>query len=184
MNKYEELKKKQSNEFNKFPIAFAFSDEQLKEGLKKLGLNENDTDKVVGLGNGGFIKKTDIENYKKLSEKFYKEFKEAIAEDKTGENFIKDMFEYELANHEYGYTFEINDTLEAIGITLDEIDNSDNLRKGLDLALEKYIHIENTQETEDEEEDEIWKLEIYLKTKKLKRIYLFKMKKKREKNMK
>lgn len=33
MNRYDELKEKQQNEFNSFPVAFAFSDEQFKEGV-------------------------------------------------------------------------------------------------------------------------------------------------------
>lgn len=147
MNRYRELKDRQAKEFSEFPIAFAFSDEQVKEGLKKLGLNENDTDKVTGIGAGGFIKKTDVKKYIELSKRFYRELKEAIAEDKTGESFIKDMFDYELANHEYGYTKELDDTLEAIGITIEEINNNDNLRNGLKLALEEY-------EKEEEEENE------------------------------
>lgn len=147
MNRYRELKDKQSEEFAKFPIAFAFSDEQVKEGLKKLGLNENDIDKVTGIGAGGFIKKTDVEKYVGLSKKFHTELKKAIEEDKTGEFFIKDMFDYELANHEYGYTMEVDDTLAAIGITIEEINNNDNLKNGLKLALEEY-------EKEEEEENE------------------------------
>lgn len=149
MNRYRELKNKQSEEFAKFPIAFAFSDEQVKEGLKKLGLNENDIDKVTGIGAGGFIKKTDVEKYVELSKRFHRELKEAIAEDKTGELFIKDMFDEELANHEYGYTMELDDTLEALGITIDEINNNDNLRNGLRLALEVYNR-ENEQEGEEQ----------------------------------
>lgn len=147
MNRYRELKDKQSEEFAKFPIAFAFSDEQVKEGLKKLGLNENDIDKVTGIGAGGFIKKTDVEKYVGLSKKFHTELKKSIEEDKTGEFFIKDMFDYELANHEYGYTMDLDDTLAAIGITIEEINNNDNLRNGLKLALEEY-------EKEEEEENE------------------------------
>lgn len=153
MNRYRELKNKQSEEFSKFPIAFAFSDEQVKEGLKKLGLNENDIDKVTGIGAGGFIKKTDVEKYVELSKRFHRELKEEIEKDKTGEFFIKDMFSYELANHEYGYTMELDDTLQAIGITIEEINNNENLKNGLRLALEKYDR-ENDKEEEEENEQE------------------------------
>lgn len=153
MNSYRELRNKQSEEFAKFPIAFAFSDEQVKEGLKKLGLNENDIDKVTGIGAGGFIKKTDVEKYVELSKKLHRELKEAIAEDKTGELFIKDMFDEELANHEYGYTMELDDTLEALGITIEEINSNDNLKNGLKLALERYER-ENSEEEEEENEQD------------------------------
>ena len=146
MNRYRELKNKQFEEFAKFPIAFAFSDEQVKEGLKNLGLNENDIDKVTGIGAGGFIKKTDLEKYIELNKKFRRELKEAIAEDKTGEFFIKDIFDEELANHEYGFTMEIHETIEAIGISVDEINANDNLKNGLRLALERYERENNEEE--------------------------------------
>lgn len=67
----------------------------------------------------------------------------------TGKQFAKDMFESELANHEYGYTKELDDTLEAIGITIEEINNNDNLKNGLKLALEKY----NREEEEENEQE-------------------------------
>ena len=45
-NLYQIIKEKHQKEFDEFPVAFAFSDEQFKEGMKKLGLNENDIDKL------------------------------------------------------------------------------------------------------------------------------------------
>ncbi len=148
MNRYDELKEKQQNEFNSFPVAFAFSDEQFKEGMKKLGLNENDTEKVTSIGAGGFIKKTDVKDYINMHKKFEQEIKDEINNQTTGEQFAKDMFESELANHEYGYTLELEDTLDALGYTIDEINNNDNLKNGLKLALERY-------EREDNEEEEL-----------------------------
>lgn len=142
MNLYRELIKKQMEEFNKFPIVFAFSDEQFIEGLKELGLSEKDTDMITGIGNGGYIKKTDVKKYIKLHKRFKKEIKKAIHKDKTGEIFVKDMFEEELANHEYGYTMGLDETLEALGITIEEINNSNKLKNGLKLALAKYEKME------------------------------------------
>jgi len=138
INRYDELEKRQQEEFNKFPIAYAFSEKQFAEGLKKLGLTENDKDKVVGTIGGGFIKKEDVSKYKELGEKFARELKEKIENDITGKEFIKDMFTSELANHEYGYTRKLEETLDALGITIDEINSKPNLKNGLKLALEEY----------------------------------------------
>ena len=66
--------------------------------------------------------------------------------DLTGEGYIKDMFEYELANHEYGYTYDLEDTLNAIGLSMEEINNDERLKHGFDLALNRY------RENEEEEE--------------------------------
>lgn len=149
MNKYDEFKKKQHDEFNKFPMAFAFSDQQFKEGLEKLGLTENDKDKIIGIGAGGFIKASDKEAYIQLRSRQAKEFDEAIKKDTTGENFIKDMFESELSNHEYGYTGDLTDTLAALGLTMKEIETNENLRNGLNLALNRYYCQEEEEEIEE-----------------------------------
>ena len=146
-NSYNEMKKRHSEEFNKFPIKFAFSDQQFKEGMKQLGLTENDTDKVVSISSGGFIRKTDIEAFYEMSKRFVEEKQQAIKDDKTGEGYIRDMFESELANHEFGYTYDLTDTLEALGLTIEEINSNKNLKNGLNLALEKY-----REKDEDEEE--------------------------------
>ena len=66
---YQEMKKRQEEELKKIPIKFAFTDEQFKQGMKELGLNENDTDKIVSIGAGGFMKKTDVEAYKEMQKK-------------------------------------------------------------------------------------------------------------------
>lgn len=148
MNKYEEFRKRQQEEFNKFPTAFAFSNQQLKEGLEKLGLTENDKDKIIAIGGGGFIKKGDKEAYIKLINKQKNEFNDAIKNDATGENFIKDMFESELANHEYGYTEKLNDTLLALDLTIEDINENENLKNGLNLALNRYLCREDEEEIE------------------------------------
>lgn len=148
INSYIELKEKHSKELNDFPIHFAFTDEQFKEGLKKLGLTENDLDKVVAISNsGGFIRKTDVKAFNEMNKRHRLEEKEAIESDLTGEGYIKDMFEYELANHEYGYTYDLDDTLNALCLSIDEINNDAKLKHGLDLALSRYR--ENDEELEE-----------------------------------
>lgn len=148
INQYLELKEKHQQEFNKFPMGFAFSYEQFKEGMEKLGLTMNDTDKVFGIFGGGFVRKSDEKAFNEMNKRHRQEEKEAIKNDLTGEGYIKDMFEYELSNHEYGYTFDIEETLNAVGITIDEINNSENLKHGLELALSRY---EENEEEEDED---------------------------------
>ncbi len=144
-NQYQILKNRQQEEFNKFPIKFAFSNEQFKRGMNELGLDENDTDKVVSTAAGGFIKKTDVEAYVQLGNKFAAELEKAIENDEKGDGFVKDMFSYELANHEYGYTRDLTDTFDSLGYTIDDINRIPKLKKGLELALEEY-----SQELEDE----------------------------------
>lgn len=58
METMNELKKRHQDEVNNFKgLFFAFSDKQLREGLVRVGLNETDTDKIVSIGAGGFVRK-------------------------------------------------------------------------------------------------------------------------------
>lgn len=133
-NLYVELKERHSKEFNNFPCFFAFNQDQFNEGMEKLGLTKNDTDKIYrGIG-GMFYKKSDSQKLKDMLNRHDREMKQAIKNDITGEGFIFDMFNYELANHEYCWTMDIEDTIDALGITLEEINNNEQLLHGLNKA--------------------------------------------------
>lgn len=137
-NQYQELRDKHQKEFDEFPIGFAFSDKQFKEQMEKLGLTADDEDKVVGIGAGGFIRKDDVEKFKEMNTRHRAEEEEAIKNDTTGEGYIKDMFDYELANHEYGYTYDLTDTLDSLGLSMEDIQKDEKLKNGLRLALKRY----------------------------------------------
>ena len=137
-NLYKELKNKHQQEVNNFPFMFAFDNKQFAEGMKKLGLTENDTDKIYSIGSGGYIRKTDSKALDEMTSKHEKEMQEAINNDITGDGFIYDMFVYELNNHEYGYTCETYDTLQALNLTIEEINSNANLLHGFNKA-KKYI---------------------------------------------
>lgn len=131
-NLYVELKNKQETEFNSFPIKFAFSKEQEEKGLEELGLAS--ADEAIGIGGGGFIRKSDKQAFFDMLKRFDKEHKEMLNNSK----YVVDMFRYELANHEYGYTLDLEPTLEACGLTEEDIENNLILKKGLAAALEEY----------------------------------------------
>ena len=135
MNSYVEMKERHQKEVNNFPIKFAFSDEQFKRAMEELGLTENDLDKVVSIGAGGFIRKTDIKAYNEMGERQYKEV----------------LFLYELGNHEYIITFDISESLDAVGLTEVDIRYNNNLRTGLILAEKEYLE-QYEEETQEEEE--------------------------------
>ena len=131
-NLYVELKNKQETEFNSFPIKFAFSREQEEKGLEELGLAS--ADEAIGIGGGGFIRESDKQAFFDMLERFDKEHEKMLNNPK----YVVDMFKYELANHEYGYTFDLEPTLEACGLTIEEVNNNLILKKGLAAALEEY----------------------------------------------
>ena len=137
-NEYLKLQNKHNEEFNNFPMMFAFSKESLKEGLVKLGLNETDTDKIVSIGYGGFIRKADKEAYVEMTIRQAKERKQAIENDKTGDGYIYQMFLTELNNHEYGYTYDYEDTLNSLGMTIKEINANPVMKKAFEKACSKF----------------------------------------------
>ena len=138
-NKYDEIKEKHQKRVNEFPLMFAFNQEQFENGMKKWGLEPNDTDKIYSIGGGGFIRKADLEAYNKLWNDIRKEHNELIKADKTGEGYIKDMFVSELENHEYAYTYELDDTLDALELTIEDIENNSALKHGLEIAIKKVL---------------------------------------------
>ena len=141
MNSYQELKKKHQKEFNLFPIFFAFSNEQFDEGMRNLGLEPNDTNAIYRLGDtGGFYRKTDRLAFSEMRNRHDAEMKAAIDADTTGEGFIFDMFDYELSNHEYCYTGDLTDTLQALDLTKDDINASAKLKHGLQKAIKNQFN--------------------------------------------
>lgn len=138
-NLYQELKDRQQKEFNSFPIEFAFNDQQFKDQMERLGLTESDTDKIVSIGGGGFIKKDDVEKFNNIIKKFDMEMKTEIDKDKDGTGFVKDMFLYELGNHEYIITGSLTDTFSALGLKIDDVIKSSKLKNGLELAKKEYL---------------------------------------------
>lgn len=137
MNKYAELKNKLQKEFDAFPFGFAFSNEQFEKMKEELGVKDNS--ELISIGAGGFIRKTDEKALDELINGKEKRMKEAIASDPTGKGFIKDMFLYELANHEYCITYELDDTLYTLDLTLEEIEKDPRLKLGLQLAKNEYL---------------------------------------------
>jgi len=140
MNQYVKFSNEFQKKLNDFPMFFAFSDKQFEEGMKKFGLDpDRDLDKIARIPGGGFIKKTDSKALKDLFNEKERRFQELFEGDESGEGFIKDMFEYELGNHEYGYTHDLSDTLDALGYTSEDIKNNEKLSRGLQLAVYEVL---------------------------------------------
>ncbi len=136
MNEYVALKQKHQDEVNAFPMFFAFNQKQFEEGMKELGLEPTDTDKIYKLGRtGGFYRKSDSDALHDMFARHVKEEADAIAGDPTGDGYIYQMFNYELANHEYGYTWDPEPTLDAVGMTMEQIEKDPRLLHGWKKAV-------------------------------------------------
>jgi heterodisulfide reductase subunit B len=138
MNPYLELKNKHQKEINEFPFGFAFNDKQFAEMMEKWGLTPEDTDKIYRIGGGGYIRKADEEAMNEMFERHSQERKAAMEADPCG--YCYHMFDYELANHEYNYTGDVTDALDALGLTYEEV----KANKGVyDILMKAIKHQES-----------------------------------------
>lgn len=134
MNKYIKLKEQHQKEVNEFPMMFAFSDEQFKQGMEKLGVtNEKE---LVSIGYGGFIRKTDKDAYIQMYKRMDTERKEAMKDPE----YCYEMFRYELANMEYCVTYDLEDTLNTLGLTEEEVMENPMMLDALKRARKDYLN--------------------------------------------
>lgn len=119
MESYRQMQERHQKEMNSFPIAFAYSDQQFDDGMRRLGLDPSETDKVVSVFCGAFIRKEDRDALMEMFERHSKEERDAFI--KNEDDWAYHAFRYELANHEYSYTGDYEPALEACGFDLDEL---------------------------------------------------------------
>lgn len=139
MSKYLEIKNNNQKRFNDFSEKhiywiFAFSNKEFDEKLKEHDLTKKD---IISIGAGGFIKREHRELYlNKLNELNNCDPFEQIKHDDAE---VKKAFIYELANHEYCITYNLDDALDALGITFEELENDERLLKIMIQAQKEYL---------------------------------------------
>lgn len=139
METYKQMKDRHQNEVNALPLAFAFNRDQYRAKLAEWNITEEEarSGAIVGIGGGGFVRAEDhnkvLETFKRIRE----EEQAAIAADTTGDGFIYQMFLYELNNHEFSYTGDVEETLAALQLTADDINGNEALQHGLKRAVKE-----------------------------------------------
>lgn len=139
MESYEAMQKRHQQEVNAFPIKWAFNNQQLEQGMRELGLNPSQTNEIVGIGGGGFIRRSDKQAFIDMFKRQNAEQKTALAAQKNGDEYAYQMFLHELGNHEYVITGDLSDTLYACGLSAEQINNDPKLRKALARAIKDYM---------------------------------------------
>lgn len=140
MNEYQKMRNRQQMEFIALPLGFAFKQKQFDKMMQGWGLHlERDIEKICSIGNGGYIQKKDVALLRQTSAQHSQELAAAIEADTTGNGFIFQMFYYELVNHEYGYTGEAEEALDALGYTLEQVQVNQRLRRGFERACKKIM---------------------------------------------
>ena len=130
---YIQLKKRHSDLFGKFPIAFAFSAVQLEDAKEKLKVKT--TTELFSIHGGGLIRKADLKDYKDLLILITNEENEAMKDDK----YLLQGFIYEMGNHEYCVTYEAEETLDCFGLTIDEVEGNKRLKRIWVKARDLYL---------------------------------------------
>lgn len=124
---YLDLQKKQQDELSAFPIAYAFSNKQLEEALKKLGATKEEC--VTYMGHGDILKRSDVPAFKAMLIGHTREMKEALKD----EEFAEAAFLYEMDNHEYA----INWDGDADVLACFAMDEKDLVEMGLEDAYRR-----------------------------------------------
>lgn len=113
---YLDLMKKHQQELTDFPIAYAFSDKQLKEALKKLGAKKEEC--VTVMGHGDIVKREDAPKLIAMFKRHTKELHEALKD----EEFAEAAFLYEMDNHEYAINWDGDaDVLNCFALDEDDL---------------------------------------------------------------
>ena len=131
---YLDLKKKHQEEFEAFPIAYAFNDKQLQEALERLGATREEV--VTVFGHGDVVKRTDAKALIKMLEYHDEEMKQHLKDDPE---FAEAAFLYEMDNHEYAINWSADeDVLAAFNIDFDFI-RKHGLQMAYDSARNKHL---------------------------------------------
>ena len=138
-HQYQEVRHRPQAERNAISKFFAFNKQQFVKGRRKWALSPWEPRQVCSIFGGGYCRKSDVAKLNEMFTRHRKELEDAIAGDKTGQGFICDMFLQELENHEYSYTGDVQETLDALGITTQYMEAVPQLLDGLALACEKAM---------------------------------------------
>ena len=132
MNMYIMYKREKQQKINNFPMMFAFSKEQLENGKIKLGVKDNN--ELLSIGGGGFIRKIDKEEFNNLIIQLDNELKEKLNNDE----FLFQALLYEIANHEYCYSYDLTDSLEVLGLKENDVRADKRMNNILNKAIREY----------------------------------------------
>ena len=136
---YQQMKARQETEYNSLynelkPLVFyAFGRDQQKKALEAYTAAGGKMDELTSTSAGLTGSRAEIMKMFKLCERHKAEITDAL---KTRE-FAKTAFIYEMANHEYSYTHEDADVMNALGLDADNI--PENLRECYEEARREYI---------------------------------------------
>lgn len=133
MSIYRTFKEEWQQKFNNLPVGFAFSNKQFEDMKNKLNVSKNK--ELVSIGAGCFIKKTDLH----LLDEYVDQRKESFNELMKDDDFMYDAFRYELGNHEYCISYDAEDALAELDMTIDQLNADKRALKIFKIAKKDYL---------------------------------------------
>ena len=136
METYQEISERHQREVNELPLYWAFGSEQFRELLKKLGLTEEEArEQLCSFIGGSIVFIKDVPGIIGVLERHKKEMKEFRKKRKN----LKAEMMASMADHEYGYTMDPSETLEALGISPEDLRKDRRLRRTWEEAKKEYL---------------------------------------------
>lgn len=125
MENYKQLKARHTKEINEFyGLFFAFDNETFYKRLADFGYSNakelNLKEIVVYIGAGGYLIKSKVQDWNDLYKKQDKELKEFKKHEKE---LIKGIV-YEMFNHEFCITYDMQDALDCFSLKYSELDKN------------------------------------------------------------
>lgn len=125
---YAELKQKQQQEVNEFPLGFAFSNDQFSKMMDNWGLNadkKEDIKKIVSIGAGGYVQIKDIPSMNKM----FRRHKKELREFRKNKNELKKAILHEMFNIEYEYSHDDEHLCNNLGVNFNDFKKDTELQK-------------------------------------------------------
>ena len=147
MNLYKEQRDRQQKRIDDFLRQygfFAFNREQFDAGLQKLNIQPGEEKVLAPIPCNWYILKSKAAELKTILKEGAEERERAMNDPTTGLQFALDMFLEELANHEFTFTGDEWETLDALGITADDLAKNERLRAALESA--KFLLLKRSDE--------------------------------------
>lgn len=132
MNKYKQLKDQLQKQYDALPIKYAYSEMQFKNMLKQFETETGGRVRLLHIDRGAYILAQD----EKLIDEFLESSDRELAEAMKDDDFLYDAFNYELANHEFCYTDDVSDALDALGLSWEQIKDDQRMMTILKRACE------------------------------------------------
>lgn len=145
---YSEMVARHKDEFKFFPVMCAVSKSQFDTGMRNLGLKPTDTDKILCVCRNCFIRKADEKAFEMMNLRQHLETEVAQHADLTGEGFLLQMFRYELAEADYGYTRDAGPALKTLHTTMESIRCDERMLHAFEMACQQEVDWYNKQQRE------------------------------------